>query len=77
MLGVGDEVHHLALSVGAGIGAACAPDPDRLARESFQGFFQLSLNRRLADLELESGVIGPLIFNQKGGPPKLPARSAI
>ena len=77
MIGFGGEVHHLALGVGAGIGAACAPDPGWLAYESFQGFFQLPLDRRMANLELEPGVIGPLIFNQKGGPPKLPARSAI
>jgi hypothetical protein len=28
-------------------------------------------------LKLESGVFGPLVFNQKGGPPKLPARFVI
>ncbi len=67
----------MALGVGPGIGAAGAPYPGRLARELGQGFFQLSLDRRMIGLKLESGVFGPLVFNQKGGPPKLPARSVI
>jgi hypothetical protein len=73
MLGRGEEIDHLTLGMGPGIGAAGAPDPNRLARKLGQSLFQLPLNRRLADLELEPGVSGPLIFNQKGGPPKLPA----
>jgi len=73
MPGSGEEIDHLTLGVGPGIGAAGASDPSRLARELGQGLLQLPLNRRLADLKLEPGVIGPLIFNQKGGPPKLPA----
>jgi len=32
------------------------------------------LDRRMIFLKLETGVFGPLVFNQKGGPPKLPAR---
>jgi len=28
-------------------------------------------------LKLESGVARPLVFNQKGGPPKLPAGSVF
>ena len=77
MLGLGEEIHHLTFGVSAGIGAAGAPDPCWLARELGQGFFQLPLNRRMTGLKLESGVIGALVFNQKGGPPKLPARSFI
>ncbi len=73
MLGSGEEIDHLTFGVGPGIGAAGAPDPGRLARELGQGLFQLPLDRRMPDLKLEPGVIGPLIFNQKGGPPKLPA----
>jgi len=64
----------LALGVGPGIGAAGAPDPGRLACELGQGLLQLSLDRRMIFLQLETGVFGPLVFNQKGGPPKLPAR---
>jgi hypothetical protein len=33
MLGSGEKIDHLTLGVGPGIGAAGAPDPDRLARE--------------------------------------------
>ena len=67
----------MTLGVGPGIGAAGAPDPDWLARELGQGLLQLALNRRIIGLKLESGVLGPLVFNQKGGPPKLPARFVI
>ena len=77
VLGRGEEIHHLALGMGPGVGAAGAPDPGWLARELGQGFFQLPLDRRVIGLKLESGVFRPLVFNQKGGPPKLPARSAI
>ena len=77
MLGSGEEIDHLALGMGPGIGAAGASDPGWLAREPGQGLFQLTLNRRMAGLKLESRVPGPLVFNQKGGPPKLPARSVI
>ena len=77
VLGLSEEINHLPLGVGTGIGAASAPDPCWLARELGQGFFQLPLNRRMTGLKLESGVIGALVFNQKGGPPKLPARSVI
>ena len=73
MLSSSEKIDHLALGMGPGIGAAGGPDPDRLARKLGQGLFQLPLNRRLADLELEPGVFCPLIFNQKGCPPKLPA----
>jgi len=67
----------LALGVGPGVGAASAPDPGWLPRELGQGFLQLSLNRRVIGLKLESGVFRPLVFNQKGGPPTLPVRSFI
>ncbi|SVA10266.1 uncharacterized protein METZ01_LOCUS63120, partial [marine metagenome] len=77
VLGRGEEIHHLAFGVGSGIGAAGAPDPGRLACELGQRFLQLSLDGRMIGLKLESGVFGPLVFNQKGGPPQLFARSAI
>jgi hypothetical protein len=77
VLGCGEEIHHLALGVGPGIGAAGTPDPGRLSRELGQGLLQLSLDRWMIGLKLESGVFGPLVFNQKGGPPKLPARFVI
>jgi hypothetical protein len=77
VLGRGEKIHHLTLGVGPGIGAAGAPNPDRLARELGQGLLELALDRRLIGLKLKSGVFGPLVFNQKGGPPKLSARLII
>ena len=77
MLGSGKKIDHLALCVGPGIGAAGAPDPCLLASEPGYRFFQLPLNRRMTCLKLESGVVRPLVFNQKGGPPKQPARSVV
>ena len=77
MLGGGGEIDHLAFRMGPGVGAAGAPDPGRLPGEPLQRFFQLTLDCGVADLKLKSRVIGALVFNQKGGPPKLPARSAI
>ncbi len=76
VLGSGEEVDHLALGMRAGIGAAGAPDPCLLPCEPGQGLFELPLDRQLADLELETGVPGALVFNEKGGSPKLPARSS-
>ena len=77
MLSRGEKIDHLALGVGPGIGAAGAPDPGLLASEQGYRFFQLPLNRRMTCLKLESGVVRPLVFNQKGGPPKLPAGSVF
>ncbi|SVD97586.1 uncharacterized protein METZ01_LOCUS450440, partial [marine metagenome] len=42
-----------------------------------QGLLELALDRRIIGLKLKSGVFGPLVFNQKGGPPKLSARLII
>jgi len=77
MLGGGGEIDHLTFSVGPGVGAAGASDPGWLPGELLQRCLQLTLDGGMADLKLESGVIGALVFNQKGGPPKLPARSVI
>ena len=77
VLGRCEEIHHLALSVCSGIGAAGSPDPGRLACELDQGFLQLSLDGWMISLKLESGVFSPLVFNQKCGPPKLPTHYAI
>ena len=77
MPGSGEEIDHLTLGMGPGIGAAGAPDPGLLASEPGYRFFQLPLDRRMTYLKLESGVVRPLVFNQKGGPPKLPARSVV
>jgi len=73
----GEKIDHLALGVGPGIGAAGASDPGLLASEQGYRFFQLPLDRRMTCLKLESGVARPLVFNQKGGPPKLPAGSVL
>ena len=73
----GEKIDHLALGVGPGIGAAGAPDPSLLASEQGYRFFQLPLNRRMTCLKLESGVVRPLVFNQKGSPPKLPTGSVF
>ena len=73
----GEKIDHLALGVGAGIGAASTPDPGLLASEQGYRFFQLPLDRRMTCLKLESGVARPLVFNQKGGPPNLPAGSGF
>ena len=73
----GEKIDHLALSVGPGIGAAGTPDSGLLASEQGYRFFQLPLNRRMTGLKLESGVVRPLVFNQKGGSPKLPAGSVF
>ena len=75
MLCAGEEIDELAFGMDSGIGAAGAPDPGFLAGEPGHGLFQLTLYGRLANLELETSVPGALVFNQKGGPPKLPARS--
>jgi len=77
MLSRGEKIDHLALGVGPGIGAAGAPDPGLLASEPGYRFFQFPLDRRMTRLKLESGVVRPLVFNQKRGPPKLPARSVV
>ncbi len=77
MFGSGEEVDHLALGVGPGVGAACAPDPNRLTGELGQRFLQLSLDGRMPNLQLKSGVAGALVFNQKGYPFELPIRSVI
>ena len=77
MLSRGEKIDHLALGVGPGIGAAGTPDPGLLASEQGYRFFQLPLDRRMTCLKLESGVARPLVFNQKGGPPKLPAGSVF
>ena len=77
MLSSGEKIDHLALGMGPGISAAGAPDPGLLASEPGYRFFQLPLDRRMTCLKLESGVVRPLVFNQKGGPPKLPARSVV
>ena len=77
MLSSGEKIDHLALGVGPGIGAAGAPDPGLLASEQGYRFLQLPLNRRMICLKLESGVVRPLVFNQKGSPPKLPTGSVF
>ena len=77
MLSRGEKIDHLAFGVGPGIGAAGAPDPGLLASEPGYRFFQFPLDRRMTRLKLESGVVRTLVFNQKGGPPKLPARSVV
>lgn len=77
MLSRGEKIDHLALGVGPGIGAAGAPDPGLLASEQGYRFFQLPLDCRMTCLKLESGVARPLVFNQKGGPPNLPAGSGF
>ena len=77
MLSSGEKINHLAFGVGPGIGAAGAPDPGLLASEPGYRFFQFPLDRRMTCLKLESGVVRTLVFNQKGGPPKLPARSVV
>ena len=77
MLSSGEKIDHLALGMGPGIGAASAPDPGLLASKPGYRFFQLPLDCRMTCLKLESGVVRPLVFNQKGDPPKLPARSVV
>ena len=77
MLSRGEKIDHLALGVGPGIGAAGAPDPGLLASEQGYRFFQLPLDRRMTCLKLESDVARPLVFNQKGDPPKLPTGSVF
>ena len=77
MLSSGEKIDHLALGMGPGIGAASAPDPGLLASKPGYRFFQLPLDCRMTCLKLESGVVRPLVFNQKGGPPKQPARSVV
>ena len=69
-----EEVDDLSLGMSAGISAAGAPDPGFFTGEPEQGLFQLPLNRRLVGLKLETGVPGALVFNEKGGSPKLSAR---
>ena len=77
MLSSGEKIDHLAFGVGPGIGAAGAPDPGLLASAPGYRFFQFPMDRRMTCLKLESGVVRTLVFNQKGGPPKLPARSVV
>ena len=77
MLSSGEKIDHLAFGVGPGIGAAGAPDPGLLASEPGYRFFQLPLDCRMTCLKLESGIVRPLVFNQKGDSPKLPARSVV
>ena len=77
MLSSGEKIDHLALGMGPGIGAASAPDPGLLASKPGYRFFQLPLDCRMTCLKLESGVVRPLVFNQKGDPPKLPPRSVV
>lgn len=77
MLGSSEEIDHLPSSVGPGVGAACAPNPGWLTGETGQCFFQLPLNRRMSDLELETSVTGTLVFHQKDSTLKLPAQSVI
>ena len=74
MVGAGEKVNHLTFGVGSGIRAAGSPNPRLLTREPEEGFFQFPLDRRVSGLKLKTGVIGSLVLNQKGGPPKLPAR---
>ena len=74
VLRASEEVDDLALGMSTGISAAGAPDPRLLAGESEQRLLQLPLNRRLVGLKLETGVPGALVFNEKGGSPKLSAR---
>ncbi len=75
VVGACEKVDHLAFGVGSGIRAAGASDPRLLTCEPKEGFFQFPLDRRVSGLKLETGVFGSLVLNQKGGPPKLPARS--
>ena len=77
MLSSGEKIDHLALGMGPGIGAASAPDPGLFASKPGYRFFQLPLDCRMTCLKLESGVVRPLVFNQNGGPPKLPAGSVL
>ncbi len=77
MLSSGEKIDHLALGMGPRIGAASAPDPGLLASKPGYRFFQLPLDCRMTCLKLESGVVRPLVFNQKGDPPKLPPRSVV
>ena len=77
VLGSSKEIDHLPLGMGTGVGAACASNPYWLPRETGQCFFQLPLNRRRSDLELEPSIASALVFNQKGGPFKLLAHSVI
>ena len=64
----GKEIHHLALSVGSGIGPAGAAYPDGFTGEALQGRFDFPLNGGLPILQLETSVSGPVVLHNQGQP---------
>lgn len=58
---IGNKAGHLAAGVDAGIGSACAVNPDRVAVHMFQGFFDYTLHSPIAVLDLPAVEIGTIV----------------